>query len=201
VTVLGDFAERLRVKVGDTIEFSISGRNFPLKVSGIRAGGRTRIEPFFYFQVVPEAFDGAPKTYFLGLNTSDVDAAKRTISELSGPHVVYIDTAAILSQVRNISAQILSVLSLFLGFVGVFAILAILTLFGRMGPLFERKKYLYRLLGMNRGDIRTTQVLPVVGVLVVSSLLAIAIGLGGVEYVFSFSSLLSWELRPTLIAL
>ena len=73
VTVLGDFAQRLKVGVGDSIEFSIAGRSFTLRVSGIREGGRTRIEPFFYFQVLPEAFDGAPKTYFLGLNTPDVE--------------------------------------------------------------------------------------------------------------------------------
>jgi putative ABC transport system permease protein len=201
VTVLWDFAERLKVGVGDSIEFSIAGRSFTLRVSGIREGGRTRIEPFFYFQVLPEAFDGAPKTYFLGLNTPDVEWAKRTISALSGPHVVYIDTAAILTQVKTISSKILSVLSLFLGFVWVFAVLAILTLFGRMWPLFERKKYLYRLLGMSGASIRTTQVLPVVGVLGISTVLALALGFGWVEYVFSLSSLLSWQMQPVLTSL
>ncbi len=110
VSVMADFAERLQVKRGDTIVFSIAGREFPLVIQNLREGAQGRIEPFFYFQVLPGAFDSAPKTYFLGVNSSDVDREKQRISSLSGPHVVYVDTRAVLEQVRAISDRILGIL-------------------------------------------------------------------------------------------
>ena len=100
-----------------------------MQVENFRETARGRIEPFFVFQVDAAAFSGAPKTYFLGINSKNIDEDKRTISALTGPHVVYVDTRAILEQARTISDQILAVLSLFLAFVTGFAILTTLTLF------------------------------------------------------------------------
>ncbi len=69
--------------VGDAIEFSVSGRKFSLQVSGIRARKSSGFAPFFYFQVSPDAFSGAPKTYFLARNSPDIEADIAKITQLS----------------------------------------------------------------------------------------------------------------------
>lgn len=64
MTVEQSFAERLEIGIGDTVTFLVSGREFPIRVVGMRPAFTPGTDPFFYFRVAPDAFDSAPRIAF-----------------------------------------------------------------------------------------------------------------------------------------
>ena len=132
VSIDDEFASRLGVEIGDTIEFLLSGKSITLTITNIRESTRQGFRPFFYFSFDPVAFRTAPKTYFVSTYTTDSEAWKRLILANSGPHVTFVDVENILSIVRDISGKILSVIGLFLAVVSLFALFAIVSFFSRM---------------------------------------------------------------------
>jgi putative ABC transport system permease protein len=77
VSVDSDFAKRLKIDLGDRIEFLLSGKSILLIVASIRESRRERFAPFFYFSFDPEAFRTAPKTYFVSAYAADVEKWKK----------------------------------------------------------------------------------------------------------------------------
>ncbi len=148
VTVDMDFSKRIGIGLGDSLQFSLAGRNFDFRVVGIRESIRNQMSPFFYFQIAPGSIPGAPKTYFLATGVSgDREAWKSRVIEETGSHVSFIDVGAILEQVKSYSRLVLQgVLALF-GYIAAIGLLAFLTAERSFFLLKIRKIQLYRLLG------------------------------------------------------
>lgn len=163
VSVDEDFAGRLWVDIGDTVEFLLSGKRITLEIVNIRKSVREWFRPFFYFSLEPETFRSAPKTYFASTYALDREAWKTHILSLTGPHVTFIDVESILRIARELSGKILSVIGLFLGSISLFALIAIVTLFARLIPLEVMRSRLYTLFGslprLTRESFSTTRVI------------------------------------------
>lgn len=144
------------MSLGDKIEFSISGRNFTLQIANLRKAIRDGLSPFFYFSFEKDSFASAPKTYFLAASVPDIEAFKKKVLTITGPHVTFIDVGSILELAKSIASKILSVVSLFFLVMSVFIVLAVVALFGRMQYIEKLKRRLYHLFGMQHVSIRHT---------------------------------------------
>lgn len=153
VSVDKDFAKRLWVNLWDSIGFLLSGKKITLRVANIRESVRDGFRPFFYFSFQEEAFQKAPKTYFVSAYRSDPEVWKSDILKATGPHVTFIDIESILVIARDIAGKILSIISLFFGVIWLFGILAILSLFQRFEPIERIKSRLYSLFWVSLEDI------------------------------------------------
>ncbi|MFB0965187.1 MAG: hypothetical protein QMC36_05925 [Patescibacteria group bacterium] len=83
VSLDDEFSRSLGIGVGDTVTFSVMGREFDLKAVNVRASDREGIRPFFYFSVAPGEFSKVPPSYFVAASTPDVDAFKAETLKLS----------------------------------------------------------------------------------------------------------------------
>jgi len=191
VSVDADFAKRLWVTVGDTVEFLLSGRAITLTIANIRESTRQGFRPFFYFSFDPEAFRTAPKTYFISTYTADREAWKRLVLENSWPHVTFVDVENILSIVRDISGKILSVIGLFLAVVSVFALFAVVSFFARMRSVEAMKTRLYELFGLLPQSIMRSLRTSRVTLFVVSWILSVIIGVIVSSFIIRASTILS----------
>jgi putative ABC transport system permease protein len=191
VSVDEDFAWRLWVTVGDTVEFLLSGRAITLTIANIRESTRQGFRPFFYFSFDPEAFRTAPKTYFVSTYTTDWEAWKRLILENSWAHVTFVDVENILSIVRDISGKILSVIGLFLAVVSVFALFAVVSFFARMRSVEAMKTRLYELFWLLPESIMRSLRTSRVTLFLVSWILSVIIGVIVSSLIIRASSILS----------
>lgn len=83
VSLDDEFSKSLGIGVGDTVTFSVMGREFDLKAINVRASDREGIRPFFYFSVTPGEFSKVPPSYFVAASVPDTDAFKSETLKLS----------------------------------------------------------------------------------------------------------------------
>ena len=104
VSVGQSTATDMGIKVGDTVTFSIAGRDLDLKVSGIRTWQTSSISPFFYFQFYGPDFRDAPITYFIvtRVPTEQLTGYEQKILAATGPHINFIDIGAIAATVSEV---------------------------------------------------------------------------------------------------
>jgi hypothetical protein len=87
--------------------------------------------------------------------------------------VTFVDIENLLSIIRDISGQILSVITLFLAFISIFALLAIIALIGEMRPIEELRSRLYPLFGMTVSRLRISLSLTRVSIFVLSLIISV----------------------------
>lgn len=203
VSVDEDFSKRLQVDIGDTIEFSLSGKRIRQTVVNIKKSVREGFRPFFYFSFDKKAFESAPKTYFAALYTTDIEWWKKEMLLRSGPHVTFIDVDNILRIARDISTKILAVISLFFGTIWLFGILAILSLFSRLHMVEAIKSRLYTLFGAIRGHLIKSFYTTRVVILIFSLTISLLVWSGIYLYITSSSAFLDvrWIYFGTIILL
>ncbi len=194
-----EFAKRLWVDIGDTIDFSISGRVFSIRIVSIRSSIREGFRPFFYFQFEKKAFENAPKTYFLSTYSTDTESWKKQILEATGPHVTFVDIENILSIARVVAEKILWVISLFFLLISIFWFLAILSLFARFAPIERIKERLYMLFWWRKKDIARSLIWSRYFILVFSLLLSIVIGFSLAYYMLSTTSFFTISPNDSLL--
>lgn len=193
VSIDHDFADRLGVWVGDQIEFLLSGKSISLTIANIRKSERVGFRPFFYFSFDPEAFRSAPQTYFATAYVSDIITWKQWILANSWPHVTFVDIENILVIVRDISAKVFSVISLFLFTISLFSLFAIIALFGQLDTVESIKSRLYPLFGMTPSSLRSSLRLSRASIFAISWILSMIIGIWLSLYIFSLGSFLTFS--------
>ncbi|WP_337843598.1 FtsX-like permease family protein [Rheinheimera sp.] len=114
VSVESELAQRLLLKLGDTLQFSIGGQLFDAKVSSIRTVDWNSLQPNFYMILSPDLMQNFPATYI----TAFYLPAERTelLNQLARqfPTVSVISVDAILKQVNDIINQVSVALSFIL---------------------------------------------------------------------------------------
>lgn len=194
VSVDDEFADRIGIGIGDTVEFLLSGKTITLRVANIRASERQWFRPFFYFSFSESGFENAPKTYFATTYTDDIELWKRSILERSGPHVTFVDIASIITIVRDIGAQVLSVISLFFLVVSVFSLFAIIALLGRMRPIEALKYRLYPLFWYSLRRVRNTLTIGRASIFVIAGTCSLFLGIVSYYFIVQGSTFLSFSL-------
>jgi len=99
-----DMMEVFDLKVGDTVTYSVLGRNFTSEVVNIRKEYHRTFRPEYLMMASPQPFKNAPHTWIMSLQGETGGAIDRLIRELSDshPNVTSIDIRRIVTQVRNV---------------------------------------------------------------------------------------------------
>jgi putative ABC transport system permease protein len=152
-----DIAESLRVGLGDTITWDVSGIEIPSVVTSLRVVEWDRLEPNFFAILEPGVLEEAPQMILMVARIEDEQARLRVQRDLVGsfPNVSALD----FSRVQEAIDSVLSRVRQAVAFLGGFSALAgILVLFGslatsRMQRL--REGALLKTLGARRRQVLT----------------------------------------------
>ena len=106
VSVESQLAERLALKLGDTLQFSVGGLLFDAKISSIRKVDWNSLQPNFYMVLSPDLMQSFPATYITAfyLDASQQDLLNQIVRQF--PTVSLISVDAILKQVNDIISQV-----------------------------------------------------------------------------------------------
>lgn len=120
VSVEKDYAEALRLSLGDVLTYRVGDRTFDVRVFNLREVSWDSFSPNFFLLVPPDLLEGFPQTYITSFHLP----SERT-GVIAGlverfPNVTDIDVDAVLQQVRRLMDRV----NWSLQFIFVFALLA-----------------------------------------------------------------------------
>lgn len=204
VSLEQDFAERLWVRIGDTITFFIQWRSFDLELTSLRTIQRDGSWPFFYIQFPQSQFENAPKSFFwlVDIPLQDKDAFKNTLVERIWPSISFVDTDEIIATVTDITQQLMSVIRILIWFLMIFVLVSIIVSLDAMKSLKKQKVHLYTLLWATKKMIITS--LRTEQIAIFGSAIVLSLGIASllVSIVFMQTYLLSmswWIIRESIL--
>ncbi|RUO79547.1 ABC transporter permease [Pseudidiomarina taiwanensis] len=137
VSIESEVAERMRLNVGDVLEFNIGGNVFTTPVTSIREVEWGSLQPNFYMIFNSQTLADFPATY---ISSFRLEAERKNeLFELFRPYpqVSLIDLDAIMMQLREVISQV----SLAIGFVLVLVLIAgILVLLAQVQASMEERE-------------------------------------------------------------
>lgn len=193
ISVDEDFAKRLWVKLGDTINLFIQGRNFDLTVSSLRKSLSTWAEPFFFLQLDQQEFAQAPRTWFRvtkqeegTLTSFEQQAIKRV-----WPHLSFIDIGAIIVLVTDISNKIITIIIVCMSIIVVLILLVSIASNEASALVSKRTYRLYHIIGMTKSQL--SQISRRVGIIYAGTIMLIVAFVVPIVlwYIYSKASLLT----------
>ena len=158
VSVMDTMARRLKIDVGDSITFDISGRNITAQVANIRKIDARNSRTLFIFVFQPGILESAPQSFVANmLERLPATQRQRIQRDVVNkfPNVQIIDVAEIVKAVQNLVENFVLAIS----FVGSFVILSgMLILIGSVALTKSQRVYenaILKTLGAKRGTLIT----------------------------------------------
>lgn len=119
------YAERMKIKMGDVLEFDVQGMGFKGKVTSLRSVRWTSFQPNFFILVQPGILNDVSKTYIASLSRMPDQERQFLQKELSAkfPNVSSVDIDRTILEIlkvvdqMSLSLQLMSWICLVLGFV------------------------------------------------------------------------------------
>ena len=193
-------AKTLGIKLGDQIEFSISGETIPMRVVGLRKLDWDSMRVNFFVLTPPGVIDRFPASGIVSFHLPQGrhDLTHRLIERF--PNLTVIDVSAILKQLQNVMAQVTRAVQ----FVFVFTLLAgIVVLYAALMTAFDERRYelsLMRALGARQQQLRRALLTELASVGAIAGLIAgggaLAVGQLLAHQVFQLELGLNWWLLP-----
>ncbi|MCY4045115.1 MAG: FtsX-like permease family protein [Cellvibrionales bacterium] len=198
VSVESKLAERLGIKLNDTLLFSIGAEEVNARVTSLRKVDWDRMHPNFFMLFDKKSLDSFDKTYMTSFYISDDQ--KKNINQLlqTIPTLVIVDLDAVIQQIRTIVKQVSSVLLIILMFVIIGGLLVLIATV--QSSMDERKKEntIIRAIGANKQLIQHSVLLEFIILGCLSGIIA-AIGSEGILQLIQSQLLdLPLKLHPTL---
>jgi putative ABC transport system permease protein len=124
------FAERLKLKIGDTMTFDIQDVEITGKVVNLRSVKWTSFQPNFFIQFQPGVLDMAPKTFLATLPAMNLNLRNKLQTKLVEkiPNASIIDVSRLIKKILSIVTQmswalrLMATLCLIAGFVVIYSI-------------------------------------------------------------------------------
>ncbi|MAD74777.1 MAG: ABC transporter permease [Rheinheimera sp.] len=137
VPVEQEIAERLQLKLGDTLNFSLGGQQISTTVTSIRQVDWNSLQPNFYMILSPDVLATFPATYITAFYLEQ--GSGKLINQLARqmPTVTVISVDAIINQVNDIIAQVTIALSFILVII---ALAAALVLVAQVQATLEQRE-------------------------------------------------------------
>lgn len=148
-------AERLKVKLGDTLTFTGDSQSFTAKVTSLRQVDWESLKPNFYFIFPPGALDGQPQTW---LTSFRYEGEGKVLAQLNRqfPTLSLIDISALLKQAGSILQQVSRALGVMVVLVVVCGGLLLMAQV-QVGMQQRRQELVvYRVLGASKRLLRAT---------------------------------------------
>lgn len=148
-------AERLNVKLGDTLTFSGDTQSFNAKVTSLRQVDWESLKPNFYFIFPPGALDGQPQTWLTSFRY-DGDGSMLTQLNRQFPTLSLLDIGSILQQISGVLQQVSRALEVMVVLVVICGGLLLLAQV-QVGMRQRRQELVvYRTLGAGKRLLRST---------------------------------------------
>ncbi|ROL75475.1 ABC transporter permease [Pseudomonas vranovensis] len=201
VSVEAELALSLKLKLGDTLTFSIGGLQRQVQVSSLRTVNWDSFQPNFYMIFQPQTLQDLPTTYLTSFYLAPGHDQQVVALSRAFPAVTILQVDALLAQLRSILAQVTLAVEYVLLFV-LAAGLAVLFA-GLQATLDERIRQgaLLRALGAGRGLLVKARRIEF-GLLGAASGLLAAIGCELITLVlYRYAFDLHWSPHPWLLLL
>ncbi|WP_416413000.1 putative ABC transporter permease subunit YbbP [Pantoea sp. App145] len=155
VSVETELADRLGVKLGDTLTFSGDTQQFSAKITSLRKVDWESMRPNFFFIFPPGALDDQPQTW---LTSFRMDSNPALLAQLnrSFPTLSLLDIGSILRQIGQVLAQVSQALEIMVVLVTICGVLLLLAQI-QVGMRQRRQELVvYRTLGASKRLLRGT---------------------------------------------
>ncbi|NIF23084.1 putative ABC transporter permease subunit YbbP [Candidatus Pantoea multigeneris] len=155
VSMEADLADRLGVKLGDTLTFTGDTQQFSARISSLRKVDWESLRPNFFFIFPPGALDAQPQTW---LTSFRLENNPELLAQLNRqfPTLSLLDIGSILGQIGQVLSQVsraLEVMVILVTLCGVLLLLAQI----QVGMRQRRQELVvYRTLGAGKRLLRTT---------------------------------------------
>ncbi|WP_434359385.1 ABC transporter permease [Parasalinivibrio latis] len=194
VSVEEGIAERMGIKLGDTLTFAVSGRDYQAEVNSIRQVEWRNMKPNFYFIFDPELFSKMAYSAILSFRleadqTPILDSLSRDY-----PTVTVLDLRTMSDRIQVILRQVSLSLSVLAGLAVLSGLLLLFTLLRLSLAERQQEIKLYRTLGAARKRITATLWFEFGMMAVVAGLIAV----GGAELAMSALMEFGFELPAKL---
>lgn len=157
VSVEAELAERLGIKLGDALAFTIGGDTLAAEVMSLRNVQWDSFHPNFFMIFAPGTLDNFPATYLTSFHLRSVQKPLLPNLARSFPAMTVLEIDFILAQVRAILRQVTAAVEFVLLFV-LFAGFAVL--YAALQASLDERFYegaLLRVLGASRRQLRASQ--------------------------------------------
>jgi putative ABC transport system permease protein len=153
VSVEIDYAERLGLKLGDTLTYDIAGETVTGRITSLRAVRWDTFKPNFFVVFSPGVLEGATGTLITSVHVESQQRPVLVDLVRQFPEVTIIDIEALLAQVRDVMSKA----SLAVQYVFLFTLAAgVMVLLAAVQSSREERRYesaMLRTLGASRGVV------------------------------------------------
>jgi len=155
VSVEEGLAERLGLKLGDTVTFTGDTQAFSAKISSLRKVDWESLRPNFFFIFPPGALDGQPQSW---LTSFRLEGNNGMLTQLNRafPTISLLDIGAILKQVSQVLEQVSRALEVMVVLVTACGVLLLLAQVQVGMRQRHQELVVYRTLGAGKRLLRTT---------------------------------------------
>ncbi|WLI78864.1 putative ABC transporter permease subunit YbbP [Kosakonia sp. H02] len=155
VSVEEGLAERLGLKLGDTVTFMGDTQEFSAKISSLRKVDWESLRPNFFFIFPPGALDGQPQSFLTSFRWQNGNGML-TLLNREFPTVSLLDIGAILKQVGQVLEQVSRALEVMVVLVTACGVLLLLAQVQVGMRQRHQELVVYRTLGAGKRLLRTT---------------------------------------------
>ncbi|WP_313682740.1 putative ABC transporter permease subunit YbbP [Pantoea sp.] len=155
VSVETELADRLGVKLGDTLTFSGDTQQFSAKITSLRKVDWESMRPNFFFIFPPGALDDQPQTWLTSFRMESNPALLAQLNR-SFPTLSLLDIGSMLRQIGQVLAQVSQALEIMVVLVTICGVLLLLAQI-QVGMRQRRQELVvYRTLGASKRLLRGT---------------------------------------------
>lgn len=155
VSIEEGLAQRLKIRIGDSVTFTGDTQDFTAKVSSIRQVDWESLRPNFFFIFPPGALDGQPQSW---LTSFRLESDLRLLAQLNRqfPTISLLDIGAILKQVGQVLGQVSRALEVMVVLVTACGVLLLLAQVQVGMRQRHQELVVYRTLGAGKRLLRLT---------------------------------------------
>ncbi|MBL4583355.1 MAG: FtsX-like permease family protein [Pseudomonadales bacterium] len=117
ISIEKDIAERFKLAVGDTLEFTIADQILVATIRSVRSVQWDSMNPNFYFMFPPGLLENQPATYLSSFYLPRAEKVQLNSIVRNFPTITLLDLDSVISQIRSIISQVSLAVELVLGMI------------------------------------------------------------------------------------
>lgn len=190
ISIEEGIAQRLGLKMGDTLGFDIAGIIVPARITSVRKVDWASMRVNFFAMFPQSRMDDLPTTYIAAFRAPDEAGFDNSLSR-DFPNITNVDVSASIAQVQRVLDQVIRAVEFLFGFTLAAGLVVLFAAVTATREAREREFAVMRAMGAGRRLLERVQRAELLGVGALAGLLAagaaIAVGWALARYAFEFS--------------
>ncbi|PPE65517.1 ABC transporter permease [Caldimonas caldifontis] len=190
ISIEEGIAQRLGLKMGDTLGFDIAGIIVPARITSVRKVDWASMRVNFFAMFPQSRMDDLPTTYIAAFRAPDEAGFDNSLSR-DFPNITNVDVSASIAQVQRVLDQVIRAVEFLFGFTLAAGLVVLFAAVTATREAREREFAVMRAMGAGRRLLERVQRAELLGVGALAGLLAagaaIAVGWVLARYAFEFS--------------